>query len=164
MPEKTDQSFNPQVSEVSIGIRNLRTVVIYPLSVAQQLRMRDIIAPFLEKLFGEERTAASIIPFILEFIESNIGRFLNDVIDVKEEGIEGTEALLELITNDQLVEIIQVVYRVNFEKLSKNVKSLFEKITSKGESVSGRQAPSFADLSVDIASSISSQEGTEKEE
>ena len=40
--EYTDR-LNPQVADVEVGVRNLRKIQIYPLSVADQLATTDLI-------------------------------------------------------------------------------------------------------------------------
>jgi len=62
---------------------------------------------------------------------------------------------LKDLSNDQLVIIGKLIYEVNYESLSKNVKSLLEKMKKK-ESVSERQSqPSVK--SMDTNSMISSE-------
>ena len=49
MPEKKKdksvkvQDVNPQVKSIKLGVRTLRKITIYPLSVADQLELTDMI-------------------------------------------------------------------------------------------------------------------------
>ena len=55
-PEKQEPVYtdrlNPQVAEVEIGVRNLRKITIYPLSIADQLSTTDLVS---EAIRSEER-------------------------------------------------------------------------------------------------------------
>lgn len=139
MPEKekveeTFEALNPQAVVVEIGVRSLRKITIYPLSLADQLRTTDLIAKAMEGIIAtEEQGDVAMVSFALQVIKDNIGQILEMVTDEK------SEKLLGELTNPQLMEIVEHVFDMNFGSIAKNVKSLAEK--AKNLFPSARQSP-----------------------
>lgn len=129
-----DQKINPQVTEVAIGVRDLRNIKLYPLALGDQLEMSDLIGEALKAFFkveeGSEESLALFIAFAFDLLKENITKILN-LIALDEEPAE----LLKEITNAQLDEITQIVHEKNFQIL-KNLKSLFGKVTEKVSTLS----------------------------
>lgn len=128
---------NPQITDITIGIRNLRTIKIFPLSVADQLQATDLVTSALQTFMMNKEGMADLafVAFLLEQVKTNASEILKMVLDTGEDAKE----VLKEITNDQMMLIVQTIYKVNYEALSKNVKSLLEK--NKKESLSERQSP-----------------------
>jgi len=162
MSDEIDRNINPQITSVFVGTRDLREVPIYPLSLADELKFSDIITKELTNYFkstsglGEEESNMAMAAAILKMIKANIPRLLELVTDPN-----GRIKLSEL-TNSQAVEMALLIYDVNFDSLSKNVKSLSEKIKKVF------QPERLTQLSVNdipgIDSSISADLDIEKEE
>lgn len=149
---------NPQIKTISIGVKELKEIKLYPLSMADQLTMTNIITTALQEFFDQGGAAKSeyvFAKFVAELIEANLGTILKMITD------EG-EANLEKITNNQAVEIAEIVYEVNFGSLVKKAKSLLEKV--KEQFPSGRPLPTFSEDTEDIDSKTSTDEVTETEE
>lgn len=129
MPEKTnamqdEKRLNPQITETDIGVRSLRTITIYPLSMADQLKMTDLITEALNAFFLQENKEDIVfVSFMIELIKKNLKRLLAMVADVKE-----NKDLLSDMTNYQASEVAKIIYEVNYESVAKNLKSLFEKV------------------------------------
>ena len=128
---------NPQKQTVEIGIRKLRGVTIYPLSVADQLEMTDLITQTIREFFAKrdemvkleesdepEEKKVALVSFIVGLIRDNVLRMLTLVTDAKELGKDP----LKDISNVQFFEIADIIYAVNYEAVSKNAQNLFEKI------------------------------------
>jgi len=135
MPDTTHNKINPRITVVEIGIRDLRKVKIYPLSVGHQLQMKETVAGMLEGMTGlsENTTPEQLTNFVLSFVENNISTLLSYVVnqdDLVKCGYDNIDALLMDVDNIQITEIAKVVYDRNFKGLIKNVKSLFEKMGS----------------------------------
>ncbi len=153
MPEKTEaEKLNPnsQVADVEIGIRNLRSIKIYPLSIADEIEVSDLVSQAVGAAMslnlGDESDASlmQFIAAIMEIIKNNLGRILTLVVDehdfprqsfprkllakVLSRKVDNGSVLLKEMSNDQAVAIAEVIYKVNFEVPAKNVQSLFEKI------------------------------------
>lgn len=151
---------NPQITSVMIGTRELREVKIYPLSLADEVKFSDILATEFAKYLeasdkmSDEESGIAVAKSILKLVKSNIIKLLRLVTDEKIE--------LEDLTNSQLTEIAEVIYDVNFGSISKNWKSLFEKV--KAIFQPGRLTQLSANTIPDTDSNTSVNEVTEKEE
>lgn len=124
----SENKLNPQVRTVTIGVRTLRKIKVYPLSLKDQLDLSDLIVESLQKYNEivadtkkpDIQVLSEVAEFVINLINENIDSLIDKVTD-REEDVN----LLEQITNDQAFEIGQIIYEVNFSKLLKNVKSLF---------------------------------------
>ena len=124
-----EQKLNPQITEVEIGVRDLRNIKLYPLALGDQLELSQLIQETLEAFFkvedGSEESMGLFVAFAFDLVKTNISKILRLIaLD------ETPEDLLKEITNAQVDEISKVVYQKNFEIL-KNLKSLFGKVTEK---------------------------------
>jgi len=155
MSENTDQRLNPQIAEVEIGVRNLRNITVYPLSMADQLKLADIISKALADQFKDGTgNDLTVIAFITNLVKDNLGRILGMVTD------EDGNKLLEELTNLQTATIAEQIYEVNFGVVAKNFKSLFEKL---GILFPSRRPlpPSVSDTGIDSTISTESPGETE---
>lgn len=133
-----DRNMNPQIKELTIGIRELRTITVYPLSVADQLKMSQIVLDALNVFFSSKDKKINdteFMAFLQEFLFTNLGKIIKLATDESEE-------VLEEMTNLQASELAKIIYEVNYDLPIKNVKSLFEK--SKKVSPSKRPSPTSA--------------------
>ncbi len=119
------EKLNPQIREVFIGVRNLRPIKVYPLSMADQFRMTDIFRAIVGKVttyFSEDSHPLNeFAEFIQQTIVENLPNLLKYVCP-------DDEISLDELTNFQLTEIVAVVYKDNYEDAGKNVQSLAEKM------------------------------------
>ena len=122
-----ENNINPQITEVGIGVRDLRNIKLYPLALGDQLELSDLIKEALEAFFkveeGSEEALSLFVAFAFDLIKKNLTKILK-LIALDEDPKE----LLKEITNAQVDEIARIVYQNNFEVL-KNLKSLFGKVT-----------------------------------
>ena len=127
MKKKPEENINPQITEVAIGVRDLRNIKLYPLALGDQLELSDVIKEALEAFFkveeGSEEALSLFVAFAFDLIKKNLTKILK-LIALDEDPKE----LLKEITNAQVDEIARIVYQNNFEVL-KNLKSLFGKVT-----------------------------------
>ncbi len=143
---------NPQIKDVEIGIRNLRSIKIYPLSVSDQLTATNLVTSALQVFMTNKDVKNNdllFVAFMLEQIRTNASEILKMVLDEN----ENPESVLKETSNEQMMVIVKAIYEVNYESLSKNVKSLLEK---KKESVSERQSQQSV-KSMDTNSTTSSE-------
>ena len=154
--EYTDR-LNPQVADVEVGVRNLRKIQIYPLSVADQLATTDLIteaiAGFMRK---DEMTDFSFVSFIVELIRQNIAKILT--MATSEKG----EELLQELSNMQAAEITEIVYDTNYGDVVKNFESLIEKVKQLFPSM--RPYPQSLNGMEDIGLKTSTESPSETEE
>ena len=145
---------NPQIRTVGIGTRTLREIVIYPLSMADQIRLFDKMAESVKSYEGSE-TDSELDSFeaIMSLIRDNLITILEFVTEEK--------VTLDDLTNEQFASLCEIVYEMNFEGAAKKLKSLFERV----QSVLPLKRLSQNSSSVQVTDmSISSSEATEKEE
>ena len=151
---------NPEIQTTEIGVRELKTIKIYPLSMADQLSMTNLITEALQEFFKRPGMAEAgresdfeFAKFIADLIKENLSTILGMITD---------EAKLEDITNNQAVEIAEMVYETNFGSLVKKVKSLLEKVNE--QFPSGRPSLTSLGSTEDTDSKTSTEEVSETEE
>ena len=120
MPEEQEK-LNPQITDVEIGVRNLRKITIYPLSMGDQLKLTDLIIKAITDQVGDGGGADLSVAFIVKVIHENIGKILTMVSDEK-------ETVLDELSNLQAIEIADIIFDVNYGSVAKNFKSLSEKL------------------------------------
>ncbi len=150
-----DQKLNPQIMTVTIGVRELREISIYPLSMADQLQVTDLVAAAIKGYVETgDQSELGVATFVAEAIKENVSLLLKKATD------EGEEALSE-ITNMQATNIAEIIYEVNYESILGKVRSLVEKIQSQFQSQKSSPLPS--DDTDSMTSPTSTDEATEKE-
>ena len=152
MPENEEKKLNPQITDVEIGVRNLRKITVYPLSMSDQLKLTDLITKSVtEQLAKADGGELSLVSFIIKMIQENIGKIITMVTDEDAK-------VLEEISNSQAVEIADILFDVNYGTVAKNFKSLSEKLT--GLFQPGRPSPQSVNVT-DTASGTSTESPTE---
>jgi hypothetical protein len=153
----TESNLNPQVKKIKIGKKELRDITIYPLSMTDQFKMTEVIQSALEAMEGITLTSdAQVITVIIETIKANLGEMLEYITDPAEEAVSFDE-----ITNDQFYDIVDTVYKVNYEGAVKNFSDLFERVMSLLPSK--RSVPTSVS-DTDIDSSTATDSALEKED
>lgn len=116
---------NPQIVEINIGVKELRKIIIYPLSMADQFKMTDTIVAAIQQ-FGsvgaEELSDEAVVEQMINLIEENIDRILKLVLDPDE------KVTMAELTNDQFTDICETVFEVNYEGAIKKLKNLTGKV------------------------------------
>ena len=123
MPE---DKLNPQIRELEIGTRILRKVKIYPMSMANQLSLNDVITEAVGGFFqmeagDDDQSVIAFVSFMLDLIKDNLERVVGFVTD------DPPEEFIKDITNSQLVDVADVIYEMNYADLLKKGRSLFQK-------------------------------------
>jgi len=153
MPEKENARLNPQIVDVEIGIRELRKIKIYPLSMKDQLDLTNLIVEALNVQVNEKGSTDLSIAFLVGLIRDNLEKVLKMATD--------EENIMSEISNVQAMEIAEKLFDVNFASVAKNFKSLSEKAMNMFQSERPSQ-PSVSDTGTD--SNTSTKEVTEKGE
>ena len=143
MENPDSKRLNPDIKEVKIGVRRLRTIKVYPLSAADQFKLSDIITKGLQTFLASEgEVDIAFVSVMMGLIRENIGTVLELVTDEKDRG----KNILEDLTNNQIVEIADIIYEVNYMALQKKVTSLLEKLAPNlPASLSGRLSQPFSE-------------------
>ena len=122
MPENENKKLNPQIVDVEIGIREMRSLTIYPLSMRDQLKLTDMVTTAVtEQIAKDGGSDLPLVSFIVKMLQENIGKLLTMVTDEKDD-------VLNDMTNIQAVAVADVLFDVNYGAVAKNFKSLSEKL------------------------------------
>jgi hypothetical protein len=147
---------NPLIREATIGVRELRSIKLYPLSMADQLSLSAILVKTIQEIYTKrEEDNIVFAASIQTAISENLGKILTFVTD------EG-EILLKEISNEQALEISEMIYDMNYGILEKKVKSLIEKIRKTFQSPTSLPQSSENTVNTDLKTSL--EKVTEKEE
>ena len=153
---------NPRIVDVEIGIRSLRKIKVYPLSMHDQKELTKKIDVILKSIFSESKGAKSkednnliMVSKAVKAIEDNIEPIFKFVLPD-----ENIPKLMKELDNNQLSQIIEIVYNTNYKTPVKNVMSLFQ--PEQLQSVLKRQLSPSVD-NTDTALNTSSKEALKKE-
>ena len=165
-----EQKLNPQIQDVYIGVKDLRKVILYPMSMADQKKFGVIFQKGLEEYFKrttdkEEISKEDILPFIVDMkkvISDNLLEILKIVSDLRDADID---KFFGEATSLQVTEIINKVVEANFEEPLKNLQSLFEKGMDLYQQFQlKRQLLPLLNDTLDTTLGTSIQEASEKED
>jgi len=123
-----NRTINPDAEKVQVGIKTLRDITIYPLSISDQMKLTDKFSEAIDQFSQFDRETMSnedAINFIKNFLSQNLPEFMEFVVDSNENNVP----TLDEVTNKQLGLIADVVFRINYEELIKNAKDLFKRVT-----------------------------------
>lgn len=132
-------SLNPNVKKLEIGVRELKTITIYPMSMADELKFTKTIFEAFQRFqliakplpeFNEETGEPISLDseenysdqafFIVKAIQENL---LEILAMICEESVG-----LEDLTNDNFAEICNLIYDMNFSSALGKLHSLWTKI------------------------------------
>ena len=139
-----EKLIGPKPEKVIIGIREFEELKIWPLSMADQLEVGKLFDEALMAILNEVRDNFTLI-------------IIQKATDFDTEA--KAKKALGKITNDQFVEICEKIYKMNFEKISKNVLSLLGRVNLLD---TGRPSPTSLNDTQDTESSTSQNSVTEK--
>lgn len=114
----------PSFEKIVIGIRNPQERIIYPLSWHDMKQLQTLFFSVMSgsmALSESGYTQEQVYQFILGRITDNIQDILNMVV-------EGDPVDEKEISFEQATELAILLYSMNFEAVSKNVKSLLQKM------------------------------------
>lgn len=117
-------ALNPAIKEATIGIRKLRKIKIYPLSMADQIEFTGLVISSVVTIFETVKGGVENIAFahhLYTLIKENIGKLLVYITD------EG-EALLKELSNEQALAIAEIVYEVNYGIMEKKAVPFVERL------------------------------------
>jgi hypothetical protein len=117
---------NPDIREAVVGIKSLRKIKIYPLSVVDQFKVTDMFTEAIGILLTNKGpTDIQLIALLIAILKNNLPNVLKFVLDEEED----TEKILSEMTNNQFTVIATMLYEMNYEIISKNVSSLLKKLS-----------------------------------
>lgn len=174
-------ALNPRITTVEVGIRTLREVTIYPLSLADQARTAQILSKAFQKIMdqfallgeepetSEENTTAAMVAVAKQLSNVNIAETVVDIIQENLKIVlklvvdEGEEIQMGEIDNDQFYTLVETIYKVNYEKSSKNFVALWKgaKQAVPLEKAPKKKKPRRKMIPHSMKSSLESADGTD---
>ena len=115
---------NPSITDTMIGIRELKKITIYPLSLADEFKMTELIATVVSEVASAQEGEDGVLLLkIITAVKNNIKELLQYVLEM------GTpvDEILHDITNDQVMDIATIIFEVNYANSIKNFKDLIKK-------------------------------------
>jgi len=132
----SEEKLNPRGREVEVGIYSPRNITIYPLSVRDQMKLSDLITEALQVFFAStDKGDIELVSTILDIISKNLNKIMLMIIPDERTWLQKKWAsfrkkevdMLGDVSNDQMLNIIQNVFEMNYGDPLKNARSLFEK-------------------------------------
>lgn len=140
-------TINPEVNILSIGTRPpYRKITVYPLSIRDQLKLGDLVASYFASAYkdGEDKTEVQLAGLVMDLIKDKIPEILSYAVTKEDMG----EDIFAELSNKQVVDIVEIIYTVNFGSPAKKVMDLFAKI--KGQFLSKRSSSMSSDDTQDM--------------
>ena len=111
----------PEYPEITVGIRNRKTSKVYPLSIADIRKMKELVLRVLAGIRAMDGVGSvEIGAFVFSVIEENLIVIANMVLE-----FQVTEEELSI---EQTTELAHYVYTMNVEGMLKNLSGLWERI------------------------------------
>jgi hypothetical protein len=152
---------NPQSQEVVVGIKTLRKITLYPLSLGDQFDLKSLVIEALQGFFSAtNQLDYQLVVIILDLFTKNLGK----VMELATCGEEKGDAILKEVTNNQATAIAEVIYAMNYEDPIKNVRSLFNKVTGNEQQLPLERPSPTLSHDIQNTESKTSSEGTGKTE
>jgi len=122
------RTLNPDIKEVNVGIKEIRKVKIYPLSMTDQFKLTESLSQVINEMSSGMDLSNLANEEVLEFMQRILSENLIQVLEYVT--TEEDRPTLDELTNNQFYEIANVLFEVNFEGLIKNFMNLFERAKS----------------------------------
>lgn len=186
MPENKKSNANPRIAKLEIGIREIREVEIYPLSIHDEFEMISIVKDVFSKISEDsspqiidtskskkrkssptkkkEKSGFDFLEIIAGELRDNFTEVISLITDPED------KVTLKEIDNDQFSDLVRLIYTMNFKDSSKKLKDLFKEVAPKMEEqgIDGsglkRSLQKFSGTTEDIDTNISSDSHISEEE
>ncbi len=120
------RQMNPDIKVLNIGVKQLRSVHFYPLSMSDQFKLTETLANVINDMGNNiDMNNASImeaLSFVRDVISQNLETILTYVTTEEE------RPSIDEITNNQFYEIVDAIFTVNYEGILKNSSNLIERV------------------------------------
>jgi len=134
-------SLNPRITQIELGIEEMKPYTIYPLSLAGEFKVSDIIAKAASRISEISDNGNEVV-----IIKESIGVIKENLVIILEMVTKKTNRPnLEEIDNVQFSELAELIFEMNFTGAVKNVQSLIKRtkdlFLSTGQSQQSSEAP-----------------------
>lgn len=130
---------NPRIRELEVGIKEIRTIKIYPLSIADQEQFTDTIVSLFNEFFveqGEDGKTKMEKMDNVEIIKTIFGEIKKHIRTlIKMTTNEDPNQMLNEMDTHQLSELVDIFWESNYAFLSNNkvVKQLNSALSGAGD-------------------------------
>lgn len=128
---KDAEALNPKIRELEIGIRERRVITLYPLSIASELKITDLITSILVAYSMAQEGAddnVGTLQLFVDLFKKNLPQIIEAVTCEEKAG----EEIAGEMDNEQFLDFVDILIEVNFEgaakkgpKLAGRLKGLF---------------------------------------
>lgn len=150
-----DKQMNPDITEITYGKKELKTLVVYPLSIGDQFKVTNMITEIVKNLVENKGSTGdyAFMTAIMNALEKNLSKILSLVADIEE---QEANDIVNSLTNTQLMDIVETIWTVNYEPALKKGQDLFDR--GKQLFASRRSSPSSSNAtpSTDLKTSTES--------
>jgi hypothetical protein len=118
---------NPRVRDVEVGIRTLRKIKLYPLSLSDQFVLSDSVSQGIElymKEAGDGSFSAVMVSKLIDMIRAKLPSMFKLIFPD-----EQPQKLMKELDNFQIATIAEIVFTDNYGEPAKKLASLFRKQT-----------------------------------
>lgn len=156
-----EKRLNPDIRIITYGKKELKELTLYPLSIGDQFKVTDMITMIVQQLVSGTREGHLsdfvFMTAVMQALETNLGKILSLIADIPE---DEAKEIVNILTNTQLLDIVESVWTVDYEPALKKGKNLFER----GKSVFGsrRSSPGSSSPSPSTDLKTSTEGATEK--
>jgi hypothetical protein len=134
---------NPRITTIEVGIENLREVTIYPLSLADQGKMIKTLSSVFQSVMeslshlSEEPEESGDATGTIEKVAAQLSNIdiAETIVTIIQENLESILCLIvapdekismEEVDSDQFYDLVETIYKVNFERAPKNFVALWK--------------------------------------
>lgn len=156
-----DKQMNPDITNLTYGKKELKILVVYPLSIGDQFKVTNMITEIVKNLVENKGTAAdyAFMTAIMNALEKNLSKILSLVADIVE--AEAND-IVNSLTNTQFVALVETIWTVNYEPALKKGQDLFDR--GKLLFASRRSSPSSSNATPSTDLKTSTEKVTEQVE
>lgn len=121
-------TLNPDIRNIEYGKREIKSLQIFPLSIRDQFKLSSmvtsVVTGLVESQEEQQFSDAAFMRQVMESIEANITEIVCVMADIKK---EEADEIIDAMTNTQLLELVEIIWVVNYEPAIKKGRDLFER-------------------------------------
>lgn len=125
--ENLAAAINPDIRELVYGKKELKKIILYPLSIGDQFKVTEFITEIIQSLGSSSLNAMTdfaVMAVMSKALEDNLVKVLMIVTALSE---KEAQVIIDELTNIQFMGLAEYIWEVNYEPAIKKGKSLFER-------------------------------------
>lgn len=123
MTQTTKKKLNPEIRDIEVGVKEIRSIKVYPLSANDQFELSNRLINAINDLgnMSDFSTNEEALNFFQRLITENLQVILEYAVEEQE------RPNFDELTNNQIYEIVEAIFEVNYEGFIKNFRNLFSR-------------------------------------